>query len=298
MHRLSTIAFAGMLSLTLSGCGSETKENNAAAKPTTSTPEAAPQQPAPQSTSETFAKPPVLAPRTHSTGFSTAGLIQSTNPNQRTKQVQTGRSDPFAALFTIPVTTNSPKVAPSLPKITPVQPQQPVAVKPTLPLPPPMAPQPVAPQPDLAKDVVVMGVVEVGNGYQAIVKVPNEATSRYVSEGQRLSDGRILVKRIEMNPGFEPLVILEENGIEVTRAVGQEPAKPEENKSGQPTAAIPVPPSPSTGRSLSVAELKTLLQTNQPPSVIPAPPPPPPTGGLSTSELKSKLKIARPLAAR
>lgn len=297
MHKLSTIAFAGMLTLTLTGCGSETKENNAAAKPTTSTPEAAPQPPAPQSTPETFVNPPVVTPNPQSTRSAAAGLIQLTNANQRTKQVQTGRSDPFAGLFAIPSATNSPtvnspKVVPSVPKIPTTQPQQlPVAVKPSLPLPP------VVPQTDLAKGVAVLGVVEIGSGYQAIVKVPNEATSRYVGEGQRLSDGQVLVKRIEMNPGFEPLVVLEENGVEVTRVVGQEPAKPEEKKPDQPTAVSPILPPPSTGRSLSVAELKTLLKTEQNPDVIPVPPPPP-SSSLPTPELKSKLKIARPPAAK
>jgi hypothetical protein len=41
---------------------------------------------------------------------------------------------------------------------------------------------PTAPQPDLAKGVTVTGVVQVGNQTQAIVKVPNEATSRHVRE--------------------------------------------------------------------------------------------------------------------
>jgi hypothetical protein len=64
-------------------------------------------------------------------------------------------------------------------------------------------------------------VVQVGNSYQAIIKAPNEPTSRYVSVGQRLANGQVLVKRIEMNPGGDPIVILEENGIEVGRSVGE-----------------------------------------------------------------------------
>ena len=64
------------------------------------------------------------------------------------------------------------------------------------------------------------GVVKVGNTVQAIVKAPNEPTSRYVGVGQLLSNGQILVKRIEINPGSEPIVVLEENGIEVRVMVG------------------------------------------------------------------------------
>ena len=35
-----------------------------------------------------------------------------------------------------------------------------------------------------------------------------------------LSNGQILVKRIEINMGSEPIVVLEENGIEVRVMVG------------------------------------------------------------------------------
>ncbi|WP_146141108.1 hypothetical protein [Stenomitos frigidus] len=52
------------------------------------------------------------------------------------------------------------------------------------------------------------------------MKAPNEASSRYVHPGQRLSNGQILVKRVEMSAGSAPLVILEENGIEVVRTIG------------------------------------------------------------------------------
>ena len=79
---------------------------------------------------------------------------------------------------------------------------------------------PPIPQPTLARQVEVTGVVKVGNTVQAIVKAPNEPTTRYVGVGQMLSNGRILVKRIEINAGSEPIVVLEENGIEVSVMVG------------------------------------------------------------------------------
>jgi len=100
---------------------------------------------------------------------------------------------------------------------------------------PPAPPEQLAPQ--LAQNVTVMGVIQIGEVTQAIVQVPNEATSRYVQVGQRLSNGQVLVKRIEMNEGAEPLVILEQYGVEVAKAVGEEPAQ----NDGQtpPTAALP-----------------------------------------------------------
>ncbi len=84
---------------------------------------------------------------------------------------------------------------------------------------------PPIPQPTLARQVEVTGVVKVGNTVQAIVKAPNEPTSRYVGVGQLLSNGQILVKRIEINPGSEPIVVLEENGIEVRVMVGSSKKK-------------------------------------------------------------------------
>ncbi|BAZ42920.1 hypothetical protein NIES4101_88900 [Calothrix sp. NIES-4101] len=75
-------------------------------------------------------------------------------------------------------------------------------------------------QPELARGIFVSGVISVGNQAQAIIKVPNEPTSRYVQAGDRLSSG-LLVKRIEMNEGSEPIVIFEQFGIEVARMVGE-----------------------------------------------------------------------------
>ncbi|HEY9726374.1 MAG TPA: hypothetical protein V6D50_07965 [Chroococcales cyanobacterium] len=97
---------------------------------------------------------------------------------------------------------------------------------------------PQLPEPTLAKSIEVTGVVEVGGQPNAIVKVPNEP-SRYVRVGQRLSNGQVLVKRIEMNQGPNPVVILEQYGVEVARRVG-EPA--EGGPLGSPTASLPPPP--------------------------------------------------------
>ncbi|MEG4841517.1 hypothetical protein [Microcoleus sp. B9-D4] len=96
------------------------------------------------------------------------------------------------------------------------------------PPPPPQIPAVPAPPPppstDLATGTEVSGVVKVGNETQVIVKVPNEPTSRYVKVGQRLSNGQVLVKRVEIKPGADPVVILEENGVEVAKGVGEKPA--------------------------------------------------------------------------
>ncbi|HEY9676152.1 MAG TPA: hypothetical protein V6D11_32215 [Waterburya sp.] len=119
---------------------------------------------------------------------------------------------PSAALPSAPPIATAPRAIPELPKL---------------------------PEPTLAREIEVTGVVELSGVPMAIVKVPNEP-SRYVREGQRLANGQVLVKRIEMNRGPNPVVVLEQYGIEVARGVGEAPAK---SIAGGPTASLPAAPS-------------------------------------------------------
>jgi len=98
---------------------------------------------------------------------------------------------------------------------------------------PVVPPPPPPPSTELATGTEVSGVVKVGNETQVIVKVPNEPTSRYVKIGQRLSNGQVLVKRVDLKEGADPIVILEQNGVEVAKAVGEKPPSRE-----QPASAV------------------------------------------------------------
>jgi hypothetical protein len=89
-------------------------------------------------------------------------------------------------------------------------------------IPPSIAPAPI-PQPNLARAIWVSGVSEVNGQTQVIVKLPTESFSRYVSLGERLMDGKVLVKRVQEFSGSSPVVILEEVGIEVPRKIGDKP---------------------------------------------------------------------------
>lgn len=89
------------------------------------------------------------------------------------------------------------------------------------------------PDPAIARAVAVTGIVQIGDQAYAIVNAPNEPTSRYVQEGQRLAGGQVLVRRIDLNRA-EPVVILEQSGVEVVRAVGEGGATAE-----SPAAAAP-----------------------------------------------------------
>jgi hypothetical protein len=131
-------------------------------------------------------------------------------------------------------------VTPVLPKVLPQVIPNP-ALSSVLPPPPP--------QPDLARAVFVSGVVLIGEEPQAIIKVPNEPTSRYVQAGQRLANG-VLIKRIEINEGSEPSVILEQYGIEVARMVGEGIATqtpPTAASGGNPVSLTEPPQNPVPG---------------------------------------------------
>ncbi len=70
-----------------------------------------------------------------------------------------------------------------------------------------------------AEGTVVTGTVEVSGTIYAILTATDEPTSRYVKAGQLISNGKVLVKRIDTN-SEPPIVVLQQNGVEVLRAVG------------------------------------------------------------------------------
>ena len=134
-----------------------------------------------------------------------------------------------------------PLGVPNLPPL-PVDKRPPQWIDPN---PPPVRQVPAVPGPppppstDLATGTEVSGVVKVGNETQVIVRVPNEPTSRYVKVGQRLSNGRVLVKRVDVKSGADPIVILEENGVEVAKAVGEKPPSREPKPANAVISRLP-----------------------------------------------------------
>jgi hypothetical protein len=142
--------------------------------------------------------------------------------NPQTRQPQSPNNRPRNP---VQVGQNIPSNPPSQPQVEAKPPVQPVipSVLPQVITPKqlePVAPPP--PQPTEARAVFVSGVVLIGQQPKAIIKAPNEPTSRYVQAGQRLASG-VLVKRIEMNSGSDPVVVFEQFGIEVAKAVGEKP---------------------------------------------------------------------------
>ncbi len=193
-------------------------------------------------------------------------LIQSTDPNERTIGVERTRPDPFAGL-TIPLVPPQPieveganNGVASQSNVGQAAGGQSVeanagAGKPTLAEPrqvdasgPEIAALPEIPQPTTAQSVRVSGVMQIGGAPYAIVKAPDEI-ERYVRQGERVANGRVLVKRIDTRSS-EPRVILVENGIEVERFVtsSEEPVAEETPQPAAETVStistLPELPSP------------------------------------------------------
>lgn len=162
-------------------------------------------------------RPPAQTPR----AATPSPVAQSPRPSPQPGATQAPRPNG---------TTNIPSPGGSLPG-------GPVATAPQL-----IPELPQLPEPTQARGIEVSGVVEVGNTPVAIVKVPNEP-ARYVREGQRLANGQVLVKRIEMNRGPTPVVILEQYGVEVARGVGEAPATGPGQPAQGPTASLTAAPS-------------------------------------------------------
>lgn len=177
-------------------------------------------------------------------------LIPPTTPSDRLPTVTVGRSEPFGAIADAPIVRRrvsvatapsnpaptvavAPAPAPApAPQITTVPlPNQPLPILPSNNLPPVSVPgtsvaanpstvpvSPSASPTSLANAIEVSGVIEAGGTVSAIVQVPGEPTSRYVNVGDYLAGGSVLVKRIDATG--EPVVILEQGGVEVIRSVG------------------------------------------------------------------------------
>jgi hypothetical protein len=117
-------------------------------------------------------------------------------------------------------------------------------------IPPNIKIKPIVVPPDTkaAEGTKITGTVEVSGTIYAIISAFGESTSRYVRAGQMISNGRVLVKRIDTN-AEPPIVVLQQNGVEVLRAVGA-PVVGAVNPPAQPVnssvAAPPENPEPIT----------------------------------------------------
>ncbi len=226
MEKVSDMIWVGILAVLMGGCGlldGGDRKLDAASSPALAPKKAAAKsepEPEPEETVEPLPSAP--------------DLIQSTNAEQRIREIEQSEGqqrDPFNVVSLPPIvelpeappTTRNPgeEVPPRLePIIFPTLPQM-------EPL-PPIGKLSIAPaKAEIATAVTVSGVMELGGERSAIVTAPDEP-NRLVKVGDRFASGAVLVKRIEISRFDKPVVIIEENGYEVARELGEKPSSEEQ----------------------------------------------------------------------
>jgi hypothetical protein len=91
----------------------------------------------------------------------------------------------------------------------------------------------VTEKPLQAMALEISGVIEVEGITQVIIKLPTESFSRYIAVGDRIGNGKVLIKRVEGQNSLSPTIVLEEVGVEVPRKIG--------DISSAPTTPDPAP---------------------------------------------------------
>lgn len=237
-----SIGIAGILCFT-SGCSSKTvskqPSSNLPSPEAIATVPVAPQEAQPL-TAQDFFPNPLVSEASDIKPIPVPNLIPPTASIERVPQVNTGRPDPFASLGYAPTVVKVKPSASASPAPVPSQsvavtalpqsPAMPIMPLPSLlpaptnlsPLPSVTVPNQMAPLQSSAETIEISGVIQVAGKTNVIIKDPNEHTSRYVTVGERLANGKVLVKRVEM--GLEPVVILEQGGREIVRSVGSSSA--------------------------------------------------------------------------
>lgn len=153
--------------------------------------------------------------------------IPSTTQNRSVPSLVKTRRDPFAQIIQVPQPI--PKKVSPLPSVVKsnntnntssskkplVIPQADLEIRDKKPIKPSL---PKPPDTKLAHSILVSGVILVNQQAQAIIKLPDDSNSRYVQAGERLANG-VLVKRIEVNLCNNPVVVLEQFGVEVRKVI-------------------------------------------------------------------------------
>lgn len=159
-----------------------------------------------------------------------SGLIPATNPNVRVSGSIRGRQDPFALVDIEPKIEIEPEQIEEDPDNAP---QSKVANNESgVPTIDSLDNQGKNSEslPTLAEQVIITGIVKLGSMTKIIVKAPEEAYTRHVGIGEYLSNGQVLVKRIEGLDSPSPKIVLEQKGVEVSKQVGELPLTEEESE--------------------------------------------------------------------
>lgn len=147
-----------------------------------------------------------------------AGLIPATNPEDRIRTSVRGRNDPFSVV-TLNPRIEIEEIEERLPIATPNRNNNRVSNRANT---NDELDSPSSEEfgPTLAENVIISGMLEVNGRTKLIVQAPQESSSRYVEVGQYLSNGQVLVKRIDKDHFPTPMIILEQSGVEVVKTIG------------------------------------------------------------------------------
>jgi hypothetical protein len=212
------------------------------------------------------------------------GIIPSTDPDERRKEISRGKNDPFSV---IPITPNIIYSPSTQPKTKTPPGEVPGSVKPNGTMVPPkvvLAQDDTSAgaycgtrefqegstasipsglpglQPNEARGVLLAGVMQANGTNLAIIKTDDIDYEYSVSEGSYIANGQVLVKRIN-SQAREPSILLEQYGKEVVRRLGEEPEAQGEDESRNGNITIIQPKGPEVfGRVRGLMLLKVNLQ--------------------------------------
>ncbi|NUN64748.1 hypothetical protein HCU40_08285 [Pseudanabaena biceps] len=183
------------------------------------------------------------------TGQKTQELIATTDKQARVQELEQKigldskqSRDPFTSAVINPVPKletllEKPKVAPNLRPAIVVKTAPRTSIATRLP--------PVPPDTRAAEGTAITGTIEISGTIYAILKAADEPSSRYVKAGQLISNGKVLVKRIDTN-AEPPIVVLQQNGVEVLRPVGAPVVGSTTDTANQPQPiSAPTQPTPT-----------------------------------------------------
>jgi hypothetical protein len=80
--------------------------------------------------------------------------------------------------------------------------------------------------PTLAKSVEVIGVVQTKNGTVMFYRSPKQSNISTAHVGEKILGGEVSIERIEIGRHANPIIVLKEDGIEVTRLIGEKTISP------------------------------------------------------------------------
>ena len=248
MKKITLLGLLALLAISVEGCtiGSTDKETTNDPKPA---PTANTLSKTPNQSKEAEKEPTTDRPQRVS------GLIPATNPDVRVSGSVRGRKDPFALVSIKPEIEKINKEPrhtsePNFPLAKgDNNTSQTITGVPTIDS---LSNQAKNSELILAEQVIVTGIVKLGGATKVIVKAPDEAYARHVGIGEYVSNGKVLIKRVEGLNSATPKVVLQHKGVEIRKAVGEEPAIENDSDSditAQVIKALPAQISTATSKT-------------------------------------------------